>query len=147
MLRDQSLIPLSHQHHNALALCVMTDRALASDTSAENIDRLASKVIDRYELEMVNHFELEESLLFPRLTELQELVDRLTLEHRKMTALVDQLRRAPTLDTLREFSALLRQHVRLEESELFERAQQLLTRESLDEVGIILSQKAVRVCL
>ena len=33
MLRDPSLIPLSHQHHNGLALCVMTRRSLAADAS------------------------------------------------------------------------------------------------------------------
>ena len=29
MLRDNNLIPLSHQHQHALALCVQIDRALA----------------------------------------------------------------------------------------------------------------------
>ena len=65
MLRDPSLIPLSHQHHNGLALCVLTRRALAADPSPANIDRLARRVIDRYELELVNHFEIEEQVLFP----------------------------------------------------------------------------------
>ena len=147
MLRDRSLIPLSHQHHNALALCVLTERALASDSSSDSVSRLARRVVDRYELEMINHFELEESLLFPRLAELQELVDRLTAEHRQMRAMVEQLRQEPSADTLRAFSSLLRSHVRLEESDLFEKAQQMLRRETLDEIGTMLEQKAVRVCL
>ena len=65
MLRDPSLIPLSHQHHNGLALCVMTRRSLAADSSAENIAKLARRAIDRYEVELVNHFEMEEQVLFP----------------------------------------------------------------------------------
>jgi len=41
MLRDPALIPLSQQHHNGLALCVLTERALESDQSAATIERLA----------------------------------------------------------------------------------------------------------
>ena len=65
MLRDPALIPLSHQHHNGLALCVLTARALVSDRSDAAISRLARRVIDRYEIELTNHFGIEEQLLFP----------------------------------------------------------------------------------
>lgn len=147
MLRDRSLIPLSHQHHNALALCVLTERSLAADTSPENLARLASRVIDRYEIEMVNHFELEETVLFPRLPELQEMVDRLTAEHRRLSSYVDQLRAAPSVETLRDFATLLRQHVRLEENEFFQRAQELLPTEVLRQIGDAIDRRAVRVCL
>ena len=44
MLRDPSLIPLSHQHHNGLALCVLTRRSLAADSSPGNIAKLARRV-------------------------------------------------------------------------------------------------------
>ena len=54
MLRDPCLIPLSHQHHNGLALCVLVRRSLASDSSPENLATLARRAIDRYELELVN---------------------------------------------------------------------------------------------
>ena len=55
MRRDPSLIPLSHQHHNGLALCVLTRRSLGADSSPENLATLARRVIDRYELELTNH--------------------------------------------------------------------------------------------
>ena len=54
MLRDASLIPLSHQHHNGLALCVLTERSLREDPSPANVEKLARKTIDRYELERTN---------------------------------------------------------------------------------------------
>ena len=44
MLRDPILVPLSHQHHNGLALCVMTRRSLAADSSAQNVAKLADHV-------------------------------------------------------------------------------------------------------
>jgi hypothetical protein len=36
VLRDPSLIPLSHQHHNGLPVCVITNRSLDQDPSPEN---------------------------------------------------------------------------------------------------------------
>lgn len=147
MLRDPSLIPLSHQHHNALALCVLTERSLSADSSDDNVRRLAKRVVDRYELEMVNHFGLEESVLFPRVPELRELTERLVAEHREMERLVEGLRTEPLAGLLRTFASLLRQHVRLEEGELFEQVQRLLPRETLDEIGGVLDREAVRICL
>jgi len=55
-----ALVPLSHQHHNGLALCVLTRRSLSEDSSPESVARLARRVIDRYELEPVNHFQILE---------------------------------------------------------------------------------------
>ena len=145
MLRDKALIPLSHQHHNALALCVLTERSLATDASAANIAKLAARVIDRYELEMVNHFELEETVLFPRLP--ADAVEPLIADHHRMTGLVEQLGVTPTAETLQEFVALLRRHVRSEENDLFQRAQESLPRPVLDEIGEVLDRQAVRICL
>jgi hemerythrin-like domain-containing protein len=144
MLRDRSLVPLSHQHHNALALCVLTDRSLATDTSEANISRLAARVVDRFEIEMRNHFELEEQILFPLLP---DAAAPLIAEHRTLERIVDTLRTAPAEAALREFTGLLRSHVRKEESEFFELAQRTLPRETLDKVGDILDRRAVRVCL
>ena len=62
MLRDTSLIPLSHQHHNGLALCVLMRRSLAVDASTGNVSTWARKAIDRFEVELVNHFEIEEQV-------------------------------------------------------------------------------------
>src|SRR5512138_715792 len=99
MLRDPSLIPLSHQHHNGLALCVMTRRSLEADSSAENIAKLARRVVDRYELELANHFEIEEQVLFPVCGELP-VVAELIAEHRAMEAMVAELRVNATAELL-----------------------------------------------
>lgn len=143
VIRDRSLIPLSHQHHNALALCVLTDRSLAADSSAANIAKLAGRVIDRYEIEMRNHFELEETVLFPRLPGTEPFIE----EHRTLEAMVASLRAAPTAQLLADFTVLLRSHVRKEENDLFQTAQRILSRETLDEIGAIFDARAVRVCL
>lgn len=141
MLRDRSLVPLSHQHHNGLALCVLVRRALAADTSAENITRQAHRVIDRYELELVNHFDLEERVLFAeteRHLGKQDLVAVLVAEHRRIEQMIGELRAAPSAARLEGFCALLTAHIRREENELFQQIQQNLLWEVLERIGEVL---------
>lgn len=150
MRRDPSLIPLSHQHHNGLALCVLTDRSLAKDPSPANVARLARRAADRYEIELINHFEIEEQVLFAgveRALGPDPLIAELAGEHRQIEALVKRLAAAPDADALGEFTALLRRHIRREENELFERVQKELSREVLDRLGEEIDRRAIRVCL
>jgi hemerythrin-like domain-containing protein len=146
MLRDASLIPLSHQHHNGLALCVMTRRSLAADGTSANVAKLARRATDRYELELVNHFEIEEQVLFPACGPMP-LIAQLLAEHRMIEGLIAQLRTTPTGALLEQFCALLSGHIRREESELFEQIQRVLPREVLDRAGSEIDRRAVRICL
>lgn len=145
MLRDRSLIPLSHQHHNGLALCVLTERGLAADASEESVRNLAQRIVDRYEIELINHFEMEEQLLFPLC--LGPLADELIGEHRELERMVRGLSATPTAERLTEFSELLRRHIRREENEYFQKVQEQVPRDQLDAVGAEIERKAVRVCL
>ena len=154
MLRDPSLIPLSHQHHNGLALCVMTRRSLAADDTPAHVAKLAQRAVDRYELELANHFEIEEQVLFPACGAMplfaqlvSELIALLVAEHRMIERQIAQLRTAPTGALLEEFCALLSRHIRREESELFEQIQRTLPREVLDRAGKEIDRRVVRVCL
>jgi hemerythrin-like domain-containing protein len=146
MLRDPSLIPLSQQHHNGLALCVLTRRSLAEDASPANAAKLARRVIDRYELELVNHFEIEEQVLFPACGPMP-IIGELLADHRSIEALVAQLRTAPSAALLEQFCELLTKHIRREENELFEQIQRALPREVLDRAGGEIDRRAVRICL
>jgi len=119
MLRDPSLIPLSHQHHNGLALCVMMQRSLEKDGSSENVATWTQKAIDRYELELVNHFEIEEQVLFPACGPMP-IIPELLLEHRLVEGLITKLRTQPSAAVLEQFCAVLTAHIRREENELFE---------------------------
>jgi hemerythrin-like domain-containing protein len=145
MLRDSSLIPLSHQHHNGLALCVLTRRSLTADSSAENVAKLARRAIDRYELELANHFAIEEEVLFPACGAMP-LVAELVGEHRALEGFIAELRTAASAETLERFCALLSSHIRREENELFEQIQRTLPREVLDRAGVEIDRRAVRVC-
>jgi hemerythrin-like domain-containing protein len=146
VLRDPSLIPLSHQHHNGLALSVMTRRSLAQDASEENVRALGKRIIDRYEVELSNHFQIEEETVFPAASA-NPLVETLIAEHREMERLVEAIRRAPAQALLEDFCALISRHIRAEENELFEWMQRELPRESLERMGQVIDAKAVRICL
>lgn len=146
MLRDASLIPLSQQHHNGLALCVLTRRSLRADGSKETLAKLARRVIDRYELELINHFEIEEQVLFPACGPMP-LIGELLAEHRELERLVGQLRAAPSAELLEQFCTLLSSHIRREENQLFEQVQRALPRDVLDRTGAEIDRRAVRICL
>jgi hemerythrin-like domain-containing protein len=150
MLRDPALIPLSQQHHNGLALCVLTARALENDRSAAAVDRLARKAIDRYEIELTNHFAIEEQVLFPLIErELGKMatIGELVADHRALEGMIDRLRSAPSAEELEKFCELLRRHIRREENELFQDVQGRLPKEALARAGEEIDARAVRVCL
>lgn len=140
MLRDRNLIPLSHQHQHALALCVQIDRSLQAGTA--DVEALQAQIGTMFNLEIRWHFAAEEEALFPEaalFAELKTLVDRLLSEH---VSLRDYFARAERREldavTLREFAQLLSTHIRREERELFEACQRLFSAEKLGAVGAAL---------
>src|SRR5271170_1256927 len=72
MLRDKSLIPLSHQHQRALALCVRIDRA--QPISATDMETWQSEIEQSFEQEIRIHFSAEEQVVFPAAREFAELI-------------------------------------------------------------------------
>jgi len=148
MLRDQALAPLARQHQNGLALCVLIDRAFESEAPAETVARLTALTIDRFDMEISNHFEVEEELVFPTVEkELggHPLLAEFTSEHRRFEQIIDQLRNAPSVELLKEFSALLRRHIRREESEFFEEVEHRLPRQVLSALSAKIDTMAVRI--
>ena len=149
MLRDPSLIPLSHQHQHGLALCVTIERGLRQDRSPETAAKMARRVADIFDLELRNHFDVEERILFPAIRENlgpTPLVDELIAEHRQLEALVRDVATAEP-EVLLRFAAQLSEHIRREERELFEDIQKRLPRETLDRLGQAIDRDVVRVCL
>ena len=141
MLRDKNLIPLSHQHQHALALCVRIDRAV----QAGDLDMMAwqAEIQQIFVAEIQNHFGAEERELFPvamRFPELGRLVDELLAEHallRDYFALATERTMDPA--KLHDFSRKLSLHIRKEERELLESLQRVLTPEELASLGTALA--------
>jgi iron-sulfur cluster repair protein YtfE (RIC family) len=124
----------------------MTERDLRADVSAETVARLCCKAIDHYDLELTNHFEMEERIVFPAVAA-HPLIPDLIAQHRRLEAMIASLRTAPSAERLLEFVALLRSHIRLEENELFEDIPKSVPRETLNSIGKQIEEKVVRICL
>ncbi len=137
MLRDKSLIPLSHQHQHALALCVRIDRA--SPIPIADLDAWQTEIAQLFENEIRCHFTAEEQVIFPaarRFPTLAPLVKELLVDH--ATLREDFARaesRSLSAPELSVFSARLSGHIRKEERKLFERLQEVTKPEELVQLG------------
>ena len=137
MLRDKNLIPLSHQHQHALAMCVRLERALAKGDA--DLKAWQQEIAGIWESEIRYHFEAEEKVLFPaaeKYASLKPLVKQLLSEH---VTLRDFFARAQAgrLDaaSLKTFGATLSQHIRTEERQLFEECQRQMPAHEMARTG------------
>jgi iron-sulfur cluster repair protein YtfE (RIC family) len=139
MLRDRNLVPLSHQHQHALALCVRIGRAFAEVHDTPDVHRWETEIVQLFDQEIAYHFLAEEQILFPAASqwdELQQLIDELRIEHTLIRRNVERARaRQFTVTDLQVFTATLNEHVRKEERQLFESMQQLLSAEQMNQLG------------
>jgi hemerythrin-like domain-containing protein len=140
MLRNKSLIPLSHQHQRALALCVRIDRAQPIPDA--DLEDWQAEIEQQFEREIRVHFTVEEDVLFPaarNLPELLALVEDLIAEHTSLRELfADAQARRMSAEGLLTFAKKLSFHIRKEERQLFECMQQLMGPEQLADLGISL---------
>ena len=151
MLRDKNLIPLSHQHQHALALCVRIERA--SPIADADVVPWQDEIAQQFKLEIAIHFAAEEDVLFPeakRFEELGLLVENLLSDHADLRARfgVATSGRMTGNDVL-ALAQRLSAHIRKEERQLFERLQQLLTGAEMAVVGARLEktlEDAVQAC-
>ena len=145
MLRDRNLIPLSHQHQHALALCVRLDRSLKSGAQAPaELETWQAEIEQLFHSEIRYHFEAEEKVLFPaarRQGGLRVLVDELLAEHVRLRALA-QRATLRSLDAagLQQFAGMLSAHIRKEERQLFEQCQALLPAGEMERLGAALEE-------
>jgi hemerythrin-like domain-containing protein len=138
MLRDKSLIPLSHQHQQALALCVRIDRAQPIPDA--DLQAWQAEIEQRFEQEIKIHFSAEEQVLFPAARHFPEvipLVEELIADHARLRQSFSQAEaRCMSAESLPVFARQLSTHIRKEERLLFERLQQLMTPEELADLGV-----------
>src|ERR1700731_4083966 len=138
MLRDKNLVPLSHQHQHALALCVRIDRAQPIPAPELHVwlDEIEREFADVIKI----HFSAEESVLFPaacKFPELLPLVKELIADHAALREFFSQTSsHTLSADALSAFARQLSVHIRKEERQLFERMQGLMTSRELTSLGL-----------
>ncbi len=133
--RHDALIPLSHDHRDALALAFRLQHPappgpVTPTTPASTLDSRTAETIVFFREHLDPHFAIEEELLFPALravspagTAEYTLIAELIVEHRQLEQLRDTIEHASGSDRLpailTAFADVLERHIRREERGLF----------------------------
>jgi hemerythrin-like domain-containing protein len=137
VLRDKNLIPLSHQHQRALALCVRIQRA--SPIADAELSAWRGEIAQQFENEIKIHFAAEEEVLFPAARnhkELVPLVAELMADHHDLRIFFASAKAGEiSSPELSEFGERMSNHIRKKERRLFERMQGLMSHEELAALG------------
>ncbi len=137
MRRDKNLIPLSHQHQRALALCVRIERA--SPILDADLAAWQTEVAQLFQREVSAHFDAEERVLFPAartFEELVPLVEELVNEHGELrTSFARAGANEMSAADLAAFARSLSTHIRKEERRLFEQLQKFMSPDQLATLG------------
>lgn len=140
MKRHKSLVPLSRQHHDALILAQLIKKGapeykgLPTDTAGKR-----EYTLNKFREHLVPHFEAEELILIPFILGSDEKIDKLSEkvieQHKEVAEFVEKIRlEKDIVENLDRLGNLISAHVRLEERELFERIQSVLTNEKLEKL-------------
>lgn len=121
MKRCDALRALSSEHHHGLVLTVQVKRAIGTAEA----ERVWQEVRERFVTELEPHFQAEEVGLLPALEQVgeTELVRRTHADHAELRRMI----REGGMQNMADFGELLSQHIRFEERELFEVAQQKIS--------------------
>src|SRR6202023_2287852 len=133
--RHESLIPLSHEHHDALLLAW---RLRTGDLSKRKPELRANHVSAFFEHRLVNHLKLEEAPLFPACRAVlgveAPLIDVLLSDHRELRAKAAAIK-AGAHDQVDGFCGLLERHIRTEARQLFVLAENRMKPAVMAELG------------
>jgi hemerythrin-like domain-containing protein len=135
--RHEALVPLTHNHHHALAQARRLRELRVDDPSG--VRRAADDFVNFYLGRARHHFREEEELFFSPVVDddrARKLVTRAVTEHLRLHAHVNRLRRQLSrgdieIGVLRSIAELLASHVRFEEQELFPLIEGLIPEDDL----------------
>lgn len=144
--RNDSIIPLSREHHYALLLCLRIHRGVKKyEKDSDWLREQTRKSIRFFETNLVAHFDAEEGVLFPAISGMAlttELLDTLYKEHQEIRTRIEHLREmfrsgenTTLASALNSFADLLEAHIRKEERQLFPIYEQEVTKEADRRVG------------
>lgn len=144
MKRHASLIPLSHEHHEALILArlIQLGSPPYKGLPTEPVEKalFANKF---YEEKLAEHFKQEEAII-PIVkdlsVELDNLLEEMAREHRSLRILFDSLASQTELtEILDHLGKTLEIHIRKEERQIFPLIQDKCNDEILEEIRLLLA--------
>lgn len=160
--RHESLVPLSRDHRDALALAFRLHHPsppgpATAVTPPSTAASRAAEALDFFRAHLAGHFAAEEEVLFPAIAARlaadapeRFLLDALIADHRRMDELRDEIAAALAAGArsgdddrlatpLRALADTLEQHVRREERELFARFEELVRPADARAVGPLIA--------
>ncbi|MEZ5977181.1 MAG: hemerythrin domain-containing protein [Planctomycetota bacterium] len=146
MKRDPRLRDLSEDHHHGLVLARVARRA-AHGEGGLCVATAWRRVAREFAAELEPHFEIEERLLVPALRRVgaTDFAGGVEADHAALRALVARADSA-TREDLAAFGDRLERHVRYEEREVFEFAQERLDAAELEAIAAATARRPPRTC-
>ena len=139
MKRHEYLIPLSRFHRSALFLAQMCKQngPVFKGYPTTSVEK-ATYALDFYERDLKQHFDIEESIVFPRISgishDLDNLVSTAREDHDNLRSRFENLHQGTDLvSDLDQLGKLLERHIRMEERQLF----QLLQDVAIDRLAYV----------
>ena len=135
--RNESLKPLSRDHHHGLLLCWKIRQGITLNAEPERI----KKYLDWFWMSYLKpHFEIEEMYVFPVLGNENELVKQALAEHRRLKRLFEN--EDDLSKTISLIEEELEKHIRFEERVLFNEIEKVASSEQLLQIEMDSSDKS-----
>jgi hemerythrin-like domain-containing protein len=146
--RHQGLIPLTHDHHHALAQARRL-RVAAGDES-QGLLHQSQEFLRFFETDTISHFRQEEECVFPLAVgdlQAKPVLAQVMIEHLEIHALAARLKAEVaagrvTREAATQVAEALERHVRLEENTVFPLLERVVSDEQL--TGISLSRMSTQ---
>jgi hemerythrin-like domain-containing protein len=137
MKRHEALIPLSHDHHQALRLAqALLKKSAPTKRGMQSPEEKLQDAKRTYELELIDHFKHEEEIVFALAKGRDEAMDAMIRDivnqHNKIKEAVLSLEQGDLIENLDKLGQMLIDHVRQEEREVFPKVEEVLTKEELE---------------
>ena len=145
MKRHESLVPLSRDHHEGLLLAqrIRKGKSVVPQSDwPEKRELQRDRVVEYFDAQLALHFQAEEEFVFPLadqyLPEEEEVTSLLRKQHSQIRSLVSELRTAGGVqldNLLLRLAHVLEVHIRKEERVFFQRIQDGVPPEQLEQCG------------
>ena len=141
--RHDGLMPLTHDHHHALAHARRL-RLAAADVDASALVGQSQVFLDFFHDDTVNHFREEEEVVFPLAVgdeRAKELLARVMREHLQIHALASRLgievtESRVTPESATELATALEAHIRFEEGTVFPLLEEVVADDRLRAISL-----------
>ncbi|CAL1519492.1 hemerythrin domain-containing protein [Chitinophaga sp. MM2321] len=131
--RNEHIMPLSREHHMGLLFCWKLRQGVKREIAPDRIRKYINYFWDTH---LKQHFEEEENILFNQVK--HKFCDEAIVQHQQITDMIQRINTAgkevPGIYT--SLAALIDQHIRFEERELFPYLESALSAKSLSNIGI-----------